>query len=300
MIASLASDRLARRQCRALWSRTDRQHESAARCAGFTPPRPSSIHRDAAACRPAQRAARRSHVQERFHARHARVHAPAAHRPARSRTRPRGVRAALPGAIHRPGVRRASRRHRCVDCGRLGGLRRGAQGTAHPSGRRGFPGPHLRSVGRMARCARCHPERRGAPAQSAIPRPGAVDLRLAAQRTHLSGRDVEDLAPARSRTRGGSGRRRRVRRARTQPPDVRIRARHPSLQRLRIHGDAAVPLALLLLSQPRPGPAPRLDERDLPAVGGGARGDDRDAGALEPGHLAAETDDGSTGLRRRR
>ena len=48
-------------------------------------------------------------------------------------------------------------------------------------------------------------------------------------------------------------------------------------------GDAALPLALLLLSQPFAGPDPRLDERDLSDVGGGPRCHDRDTGPLVSG-----------------
>ena len=41
---------------------------------------------------------------------------------------------------------------------------------------------------------------------------------------------------------------------------------HP-VQGVRVDGDAAVPLAVLLLSEPRARPGQRLDERDLPALG---------------------------------
>jgi hypothetical protein len=56
------------------------------------------------------------------------------------------------------------------------------------------------------------------------------------------------------------------------------RAPHPSLQGLRLDRDAALPLAVLLLSQPFAGPDQRLDGRDLSDVGGGARRHDRDTG----------------------
>ena len=48
--------------------------------------------------------------------------------------------------------------------------------------------------------------------------------------------------------------RHRVRPARPQPPDLGIRTRHLPLQGLRFHRHAALPLALLLLSESRDGP----------------------------------------------
>ncbi len=79
-----------------------------------------------------------------------------------------------------------------------------------------------------------------------------------------------------------------------------VRPADPSLQGLRVDGHAALPLALLLLSEPRHGPGQRLDERDLSALGRGARRSDRDAGLLVPGPARAQADDGPAGLRRRR
>ena len=66
------------------------------------------------------------------------------------------------------------------------------------------------------------------------------------------------------------------------------RPHDPSLQGLLLDRGAALPLALLLLPEPCPRPDPGLDERDLSAVGRGARHHDRHAGQLVPGDLAAE------------
>ena len=43
------------------------------------------------------------------------------------------------------------------------------------------------------------------------------------------------------------------------------------MQGLRVDGDAALPLAVLVLSEPRDGADQRLDGRDLSALGRGAR-----------------------------
>ena len=60
-------------------------------------------------------------------------------------------------------------------------------------------------------------------------------------------------------------RRHRGRPARPEPFDVGLRAPHPSLQGLRLDGDAAVPLAVQLLPEPCARPDQRLDGRDLRA-----------------------------------
>ena len=52
------------------------------------------------------------------------------------------------------------------------------------------------------------------------------------------------------------------------------------MQGLCLDGHAALPLALLLLSQSCPGAGERLDERDLSTLGRRARRDPRDAGLL--------------------
>ena len=51
--------------------------------------------------------------------------------------------------------------------------------------------------------------------------------------------------------------------ARPERAHLRIRQSHLPVQRLRVDRDAAVPLALQLLSEPLAGPEQRLDERDL-------------------------------------
>ena len=63
---------------------------------------------------------------------------------------------------------------------------------------------------------------------------------------------------------------------------------------------AALPLAMLLLPEPRARPDERLDGRDLSALGRRARRDDRLPGALVPGAGEPEADDRSPRLRRRR
>ena len=73
-----------------------------------------------------------------------------------------------------------------------------------------------------------------------------------------------------------------------------------SVQGLRVDGNAAVPLAVQLLSKPRARPDERLDGRDLRALGGGARRADRHAGVLVPGAERSQADDRPAGLRRRR
>ena len=117
--------------------------------------------------------------------------------------------------------------------------------------------------------------------------------------------------PARARCRRAGGwprsRAKRSRRrgvevetARPVAAGVRVRAQHPSLQGLLLDRGAALPLAVLLLSELFARPDAGLDERHLSDVGGGARHHDRHAGQLVPGHLAAQADDGPAGLRRRR
>ena len=78
----------------------------------------------------------------------------------------------------------------------------------------------------------------------------------------------------------------------------RVRPRHLSLQSLRLHCDAALPLALLLLPKPLPRPDPRLDERALSPLGRGPRGHDRHARPLVSGHQPAQAHDGPPRLRR--
>ena len=70
----------------------------------------------------------------------------------------------------------------------------------------------------------------------------------------------------------GAGRpRRRADRGRLprpEPAHLRVRPQDPPVQGLRVDGDAALPLAVQLLPEPLARPDPRLDERDLRALGG--------------------------------
>ncbi len=92
----------------------------------------------------------------------------------------------------------------------------------------------------------------------------------------------------------------RVRSARPQPADGAVRPAHPAVQGVRLDGHAVVPLALLVLPESCARTDRRLDERDLPALGRGARHHDRHAGLLVPGPECPEVDDRPAGLCRRR
>ena len=118
------------------------------------------------------------------------------------------------------------------------------------------------------------------------------------QRRHLPWRAVQDLAHRPLAARGAGGKADRGRQARPEPHHLRLRPPHPPLQGLRVDRDAAVPLALQLLPQPRHRPDQRLDGRDLRTLGLGARGRDRDPGALVPESERAQADDRPAGLRR--
>ena len=114
----------------------------------------------------------------------------------------------------------------------------------------------------------------------------ARDLRLAAQRRHLPGRDLEDVSPRRpGQRRAGRGE------VEVDFLDLSLltseygRKIHP-VQGLRLDGDAALPLAVQLLPEPRARPDQRLDERDLRALGRGARDRHRHADALVPARRA--------------
>ena len=69
---------------------------------------------------------------------------------------------------------------------------------------------------------------------------------------------------------------------------------------LRLHRHAALPLAVLVLSQSRDGAGGRLDERALSALGRRARRDDRHAGVQYQAPSVLQADDRSPRLRRRR
>ena len=100
--------------------------------------------------------------------------------------------------------------------------------------------------------------------------------------------------------RGAEAGRGRGRLPRSQPAHLRIRPQDPSVQGLRVDGDAALSLAVQLLPESFAGPDQRLDERDLRALGGGARDRHRHADALVQHVERPEADDRSAGLRRRR
>ena len=166
----------------------------------------------------------------------------------------------------------------------------------------GFADPDLRALGRWL--ATRDADRRGTAPARRSGRPAADSARSTArrERAHLSGRDVEDLAPGRARASD-------VDRSELgfavdvldlSPPDLGIRQVDSSLQVVRLDRHAALPLAVQLLSELCARPGQRLDERDLSALGRSARGDDRDAGELVPGAGGAQVDDGSPRLRRRR
>ena len=149
---------------------------------------------------------------------------------------------------------------------------------------------------------------RRAPGSIARRRPGptrrrdarARHLRLAAQRRHLPRRDLEDVSPRRARQRRAEPGQGRGRLPRPQPAHLGVRQEDPPVQGLRLDGDAALPLAVQLLSEPFAQPGPRLDERDLRALGRGARDRHRHADALVQHLERAQADDRPAGLRRRR
>ena len=115
----------------------------------------------------------------------------------------------------------------------------------------GFADPRIQALRRVARHARQAHRGAEAAAGSGDALARARDLRLVAQRRLLSRGDVEDLPPREDRA--GDARRRGTGGgpAGSEPPHLRLRAAHLSVQGLRVHRAAAVPLAVLLLSQPR-------------------------------------------------
>ena len=111
--------------------------------------------------------------------------------------------------------------------------------------------PDIRALGRLARrnAMRSTAPSGGRSRRVDVAHP--ADRRLAAQRPDLPGRDVQELSPGGDRRGGDRARARlRGRAARPQPAHLGVRPADPSLQGLRVDGDAALPLALLLLSQP--------------------------------------------------
>ena len=91
-----------------------------------------------------------------------------------------------------------------------------------------------------------------------------------------------------------------MRPARFEPADRGVRPPDPAVQGVRLDGDAALPLALFVLPEPRHGSGERLDERDLSALGRGARRHHRHARVLVSGPERAQADDGPSRVRRRR
>jgi hypothetical protein len=83
------------------------------------------------------------------------------------------------------------------------------------------------------------------------------------------GENIEDLAPRHDRVRDVRARKGfRDGSPGPQPVGIGIRSHDPSLQDLRLDRDAALPLAVFLLPEPRHGTGRRLDERHLSDVGG--------------------------------
>ena len=189
---------------------------------------------------------------------------------------------AFPHAFYDPAFEPLAERNRQDRRRRLGRLsattaRAPRTGKAGP----GFADPDYDLSGRMARGAATpfRPrERRTRRREIAVAH--SADQRLIAQRAHLPRRNVEDLPALRC------WRRRSI--AATRPAS---KSRSLDLSRLtseygrviypckvlRLDRDAALPLAVLLLSEPRARPDQRLDERDLSEVGRGARRHDRRA-----------------------
>ena len=214
----------------------------------------------------------------------------------------RGVRAALSRALLRPAFADVG------DAARRGAsMPRGESYSEYrksPRTRKAGPelrGSRLRAAGRVARGARRDPRA-----------PSEHQRRVAAARASSSStarRAATSRAPARCRRRTASRRSRsRARGAAasrstcstSRGSTSRVRPRDLPVQGVRVDGDAALPLAVLVLPEPRARPDARLDERDLSALGRRARRADRDAGALVPGAVGAEADDRPARVRRRR
>ena len=199
------------------------------------------------------------------------------------------------------------------------GVRRRAAGTARleqiaweayqegrkaPRTHKAGPGlrrPGLRPLGRMARDARAH-ARGGRSGRRCARRASRVLLVCGslAQRRHLPGRDVQDLAPDADRARGPGRARHRGGPPRPEPAHLGVRPAHPPCK-------GCVSTAMPLCHWPcscypnhADRPDRRLDERDLRALGRGARRDPAHAGVLVPGRQPAQADDRPAGLRRRR
>ena len=159
-----------------------------------------------------------------------------------------------------------------------------SEGRKAPITRKAGPGlrrSRLRPLGRVDRDPRAPRSRRR--------RPGPIRRRRRARSSSAARRATTAPARARSRRPFASPawssevlgeREGRGRLPRPQPAHLRLRPPHPSVQGLRVDGDAALPLAVQLLSEPFARPGQRLDERDLRALGRGARDRHRHADAL--------------------
>ena len=124
-----------------------------------------------------------------------------------------------------------------------------------PQGRQGFADPDydLSVEWIAARRAIAEAQARHDDRSPAVAHP--AHQRLLAQRSHLPGRNVEDFPAGEHGARSRRRRRLRGRISSTSAAlDVRIRPRHLSLQGLRLDRDAALPLAVLVLPEPRARP----------------------------------------------
>ena len=201
--------------------------------------------------------------------------------------------------LYRSCVRAARRRHRPHHrCG-MGRLRQFPQGTAHPEGRTGLRRPGLRSLCRLDRGSRNIKDAEQRQKDPASPS-RILLINGAARSEHTCPGEMSktfrlaEIAQRSFRTRG----RPRNRRPGSQPAHLRVRPQYLSLQDLRLDRDAALPLAMLLLSQPCARPGAGLDERHLSDVGCRARRDDPLPGELVSDAERAQADDRPPGLRR--
>ena len=190
-----------------------------------------------------------------------------------------------------------------------GSSRRRGRATASPTASRrapqpagpGHADPTMAAAGGMG--ADQGGGRRGgaAPEGPGGAHPHPARQRLDAQPAHLPRRDLEDAAAGAARAAGHRGdARSRGGRARRLGAGRRAVQGDPPVQGLRVHGNAALPLAVLVLPEPRARTDQRLDGRALPALGGRARRVHRLPGALVSNAGQPEADDRSAGVRRRR
>src|ERR1022692_2060830 len=129
---------------------------------------------------------------------------------------------------------------------------------------------------------------------------GAAYHRFGAQRRVLPRREFQDLSTDPYCAKDFRGCTIRCRYARFEPAYLRVWEEDLSVQGLRVDRDAALPLAVQLLSESLTGSDGRLDGRDLRTLDRGARRRHSHARLLVSGPQHAEADDRSTGVRRRR